>query len=334
MKQDYQLRTVSRTLELLTSLETAPGPLSLTEIAARLDESTPVVFRILKTLESHGFLLRQNEGKRYSLSMRGKGLSSARSLIAVLKALASAGEGLATEQLCGASSSTGATSDLLELMEHEDLVRKSNQDHWVLAPGLLNIARPLFEATLFSQIRSVIERLRDETKETIALFKTSGKRQTVVDVAPSRQPIRYVAEIGSTYPLHKGAAGKAALAGMSDKLLTEILTESEIAAEIGDLASFRDEIDEIRSSGYAISYGERVEGAAAVATWIGQIGGIPVGVMSVIGPAFRLDDATLMHMGKLLLAERDRLVVPPMFEVKIANAGRKSASNNVELAPG
>ncbi len=46
-------------------LEGAGSPLSQTEIAAALGEPVPVVFRILSTLEGHGFVNRRPD-KRYS----------------------------------------------------------------------------------------------------------------------------------------------------------------------------------------------------------------------------------------------------------------------------
>ncbi|MFV0476131.1 MAG: helix-turn-helix domain-containing protein, partial [Pikeienuella sp.] len=39
----YQLHTLSRALDVLTLIESAPAPLTLTAIAERLDKPTPVI---------------------------------------------------------------------------------------------------------------------------------------------------------------------------------------------------------------------------------------------------------------------------------------------------
>lgn len=66
----YMLRTLRKGLAVLEAFEDGPADLTLTEVAHRLGEPPPVVFRILKTLEEHGFVQRNHGSKRYSLGLR------------------------------------------------------------------------------------------------------------------------------------------------------------------------------------------------------------------------------------------------------------------------
>lgn len=333
MSQDYQLRTVSRTLELLKFLETAPGPMTLTEIASRIDEATPVVFRILKTLLSHGFLVRDPGDKRYSIAARGDGLQSAHNLVRVLRALSAAPDGL-TRGGVEKALAFSDTSGLLKYLTDEGLVRELADDRWALAPGLLDIARPLLDTSLISLARSALERVRNELGETVVLFRVTGKQQTVIDVAPSNEPIRYVATVGATFALHRGAAGKAALAGMSQRAFDDYLADARLAAEKVDTAKLRADIGRTRTRGYAISFGERAEGAAAAATWLNENSEVPAAVISVMGPAFRLDRQTLDRIGGLLKSERDRILTPRYAAPATRNVAKSTGAPHRQSVAG
>ena len=66
----YTLRTLRKGLAVLEALADGETTPSLTELSARLEESPTVVFRILKTLEQHGYVEQDPESKRYSLGLR------------------------------------------------------------------------------------------------------------------------------------------------------------------------------------------------------------------------------------------------------------------------
>src|SRR5437899_7076799 len=57
-------------LEALEALEAVDGGLTLTELARRLKESQTVVFRVLKTLEEHGYVRHDSVSRRYTLGLR------------------------------------------------------------------------------------------------------------------------------------------------------------------------------------------------------------------------------------------------------------------------
>ena len=66
----YTLLTLVKGLAALEALETVDEGLTLTELARRLKESQTVVFRVLKTLEGHGYVQHDPVSRRYTLGLR------------------------------------------------------------------------------------------------------------------------------------------------------------------------------------------------------------------------------------------------------------------------
>lgn|GEM_PF-3939509 len=83
-----QLRTLSRALDVLELIEASPVPISLSELAKAMDESTPIVFRILQTLEARGYIRRRAEDKRYSHTWRSTGSGAVRRAVILLRSAA------------------------------------------------------------------------------------------------------------------------------------------------------------------------------------------------------------------------------------------------------
>lgn len=69
-RRDYTLRTLRKGLEVLEAFEAGPADLTLTELSHGLHESPTVVFRLVKTLEERGYVVREPASKRYSLGLR------------------------------------------------------------------------------------------------------------------------------------------------------------------------------------------------------------------------------------------------------------------------
>jgi DNA-binding IclR family transcriptional regulator len=302
----YQLQTVSRALETMRLLEGAEAPLTQTEIAEALGEPVPVVFRILHTLEGHGFISRRPDKKYLSRGMaepEGLGLP-----LDILSVLAGSPGGLRGAEIAARLQADLARVDeALAVLAGRQLAAVSD-GLWTPGFGLLALARPLLRGTLRSAVRPLMERLRDESGETASLFVVSGARQVVVDVAASRQPLRYEVEIGTTFDLHRGAAGKAALAAMDDREIGALLDHYAVTA--AERRRLGVEIPKIRETGFAISFGERLEGGAAVAAPIRDDRGRVHGVLGLMMPAFRNARERMPHLGRVLVKHLAGLQLP------------------------
>jgi IclR family acetate operon transcriptional repressor len=304
----YQLQTVSKALETLRLLEGVAAPLSQTEIAEALGEPVPVVFRILHTLAGYGFVSRRAD-KRYTT----RGVREPDSVglpLDVLKLLAGAGPDGMTA--CDLAAQTGAApgrvEEALAALADRQLATVTDAGVWTPGYGLLELARPLLRGTLRSAVRPLMERLRDESGETATLFVVSGRQQVVVDVAASRQPLRYELEVGRTFDLHRGAAGKAALAELTDGEIRDVLDQAGVSGAAR--RKLTADLERIRQEGFATSLGERLEGGAAVAAAIRDESGRARAVLGLMMPAFRNAPDRLPHLGRVLVHHLEQLRLP------------------------
>jgi DNA-binding IclR family transcriptional regulator len=120
-------------------------------------------------------------------------------------------------------------------------------------------------------------------------MRTGSTRVYVDQVTPERD-VKMVVQLGQQAPLHAGGSSKAFLAflepaeqaaylsGKLDQVTDKTLTNARALGK---------DLDEIRARGYAMSFGERMDGAGSVAAPILGHDGRPVAVMSVCGPAER-----------------------------------------------
>lgn len=66
----------------------------------------------------------------------------------------------------------------------------------------------------------------------------------------------------------------------------------------------------IRRLGYAVSAGERVEGASAVAATISDSAGCPRATISLLMPSFRATEQGLRELGETLAGQVRTLLLP------------------------
>jgi DNA-binding IclR family transcriptional regulator len=215
-------------LDVLSACTETPDRIGVTELATRVGLSKTVVFRILRTLVSRGFLSYVEDGRHYRL-------------------------GPAAFQL-GARMLAGA--------------------------DLRSVALP------------VMRELRDRTGESVALAVLLDDANTYIDQVPSTDEVRMTVEIGRAFPLNAGAQGKVTLAFASPQVRTRVLgrpLDRMTGNTVVDRSALERELDEIRLAGTAISRGERLDGAAAVAAPILGADGYAAGSIAIYGPAARFD---------------------------------------------
>lgn len=304
-----QLRTLVKGLEVLEILQASPAPLSLTELAELTQDSKPAVFRVLHTLEERGYVSRRERDKRYIASDTASVKGTAVRLISLLECIgACASSGGSLPALANKTGMDQATvTELLEPLVEQGLVEVSHSGtkRWRISMRVLELLSPLLaESDLATQAAPIMERLSAATGETLSLFRRDDNEHVLIAVQPSRQPIRYVLDIGQRFALHLGGAGKAELAFTPQQALEHLLQQQSTSAEPLSPAAIerlQQDLQQVRQQGYAISVGERIEGATAVAAPILTASGAVCGVMSIMMPSFRADQAQLHGMGRLLI---------------------------------
>lgn len=153
---------------------------------------------------------------------------------------------------------------------------------WVLADA----ARAAQES-LLERVRPLLGEIMEATGETAVLIQRLGEWAVCVDRVESQHPVRLSFEIGRRMSLTGGSASRLLLAHMPPTELTAFLAAR--GAGSGIEAPSEAEIAQLRTQGWAESFGEvdqDIWGTAAVI--VDRYRGI-VGALGVAGPLSRLN---------------------------------------------
>jgi DNA-binding IclR family transcriptional regulator len=118
-----------------------------------------------------------------------------------------------------------------------------------------------------------------------------GSTRVYIDQVTPNRDVKMVVRLGWPFPLHAGASSKALLAFLPEDQRRAYLETHHLVAltphTITDPDRLRKELEAIRSSGFAVSFGERDASAGSVAAPVFGHEGTPIGVISVSGPLER-----------------------------------------------
>lgn len=134
----------------------------------------------------------------------------------------------------------------------------------------------------------MLQRLREETDETAALFVLRGDQRLCVLEMPAAHFLKISRGVGETEHISRGASGKVILASLSQEGIEPIL---RTLPKGGDKKQLLQDLIKIRSEGFAISRAEVFAGAIAIAAPYFDHTGNVVGSIGVFGPQARLDHA-------------------------------------------
>jgi IclR family acetate operon transcriptional repressor len=185
---------------------------------------------------------------------------------------------------------------------------------YMLGPGCIGIADAVMRGLggLGPVADTTLERLSRESGESSAVHVRAGIQRICVQHSPSPQPVRYTARVGASNPLHTGAMGKLLLAFTDLDELGDLLDRMPLSAQtdatITDRRALEDELQRIRSDGYAVSRGEQAVGVAAVSTPILHPDGTILAALSILGPADRLTDTRIQELLPLLVAGANEIM--------------------------
>lgn len=192
------------------------------------------------------------------------------------------------------------------LIYFDPLTRRYALGPAALALGNAYLARIDIRDFAVEPMRRLVER----TRETATLsIRTGGNRIYLDQVTPHRE-VKMTVPLGQQFPLHIGGSSKVLLAFLGDVEREAYLADQRASKAPADArpdtALLRQQLTEIRQRGYAVSFGERQEGAGSVAAPVFDREGGVAAVMSVCGPAERFRPA-VGQISALLLMETAEL---------------------------
>ena len=172
-------------------------------------------------------------------------------------------------------------------IEVDEVTRRYSLGPKVLGLGVAYLSRIDVRAVA----RPELERLSAATNETATLSVRDGWQRTYIDQVTPDRDVKMVVQLGRSAPLHAGASSKALLAFLPEAEIDAFFTSHPLDALTANTVTserkLRRELAGIRERGYAISSGERLTGAAAVAAPVFGHEGGPIAVVSVSGPIER-----------------------------------------------
>jgi DNA-binding IclR family transcriptional regulator len=145
-------------------------------------------------------------------------------------------------------------------------------DKWTNSLDIVRLAAPL--------TRKLLERY----DETVALYIRKENIRLCVLEMPSRQPLSFTRGLGHSGSLVRGASGLAMLAFI-DAEEAEHMIDHERDKVQARLA--RRKLPEIRTTGYAVSSGDFIPGAQAIASPVFDRHGDVLASIGLFGPSVR-----------------------------------------------
>lgn len=126
-------------------------------------------------------------------------------------------------------------------------------------------------------------RLADLTQETVNIGIRHKNDILNIEQVPGPNLLRSFDWLGKRSPLHVGAAAKALLAHLSDDEIHAYLRDVEASDAAFDVDALREEIEQIRISGFAVNRGQLDPSVFALGAPIFRAGGEAIASISVAG---------------------------------------------------
>jgi len=183
---------------------------------------------------------------------------------------------------------------LLATLERRNFVERNPQTgSYRLGITTLQIGESCYRSKQITrEAHAALGQMARLSRETSMLHVFSDGDLVCVDMVESSLPVRVLAKIGASLPLHATAAGRAMLA-FGNAAVLSFCKGSGASIETGNLPdsltlSMRNELHQIRARGYSISYGEFNPDVCAVAAPVRDHRSGVLGVVGVAGPCCRI----------------------------------------------
>jgi DNA-binding IclR family transcriptional regulator len=139
---------------------------------------------------------------------------------------------------------------------------------------------------LRGQAMPYLERLQQQTGETVHLATLERNQMVILDKVYGRFPVRIPTSVGTRLPLHTSALGKATLAASPSDLLESVLN-SRLAPltrySVCAPGLLERQVQRYREQGWAVETGETINGVGCTAAPIVTSDGTLLGAVSVAG---------------------------------------------------
>lgn len=208
----------------------------------------------------------------------------------ILRALGEASGGMSLGQIAHRVELPRSTVQrIVRALSVEGLVSSENGNGVRLGPQIQSLAQASARDTK-DLLRPVLQRIAEETGETVDLAVLDGKKMLFIDQVVGVQRLRTVSSIGEKFPLTTTANGKAALACLDETEAARLaISEAEGASDTTrKLPDILNEIEAIRNGALATDEDEHTDGISALGFAISDNQG-GIFAISIPVPSSRFD---------------------------------------------
>ncbi|MBM6622470.1 IclR family transcriptional regulator [Arthrobacter sp.] len=187
-------------------------------------------------------------------------------------------------------------------------VRQLPNRRYALGPRLIRLGE-VANRQLGAVASPLLRQLVQQLGESANLAVLDGDKITYVSQAPSPHSMRMFTEVGRRAGLHNTGAGKAILSVLDDARIDRLVGQAGMPGPtpnaITSLPALHDEIEKIRSVGFAVDEEEQEVGVRCFAM---AVPGAPTPMaVSISGPVTRVDDS-LAERAIPALTEATRII--------------------------
>lgn len=148
-----------------------------------------------------------------------------------------------------------------------------------------------------------MQKLRDETKETILCGTLIGSEGVVLEQSLGLHNFKFSIDLGTRFSLHTAAPGKAILALLpedeSDKIIKDIEFVGHTPNTITSASAYKAHLNEVKEQGFGIDCDEEIEGMRCISAAILDGRDYPIGAIWLTGPSNRIPKRDFRRLGQL-----------------------------------
>jgi DNA-binding IclR family transcriptional regulator len=190
----------------------------------------------------------------------------------------------------------------MTLMQYGYLVRDEETKVIRLSRKLMAMgSRTLGDQDLMSTSVDMMKSLRDQVLETVLIGALLDTELVVLGQILGSHHFKFSVDLGTRLPLHAAAPGKAIVALLPVNEREEILRKLPFTRfndrTICDVESYREELAQAASDGYAVDRGEQLSGIHCVAAPILNRHGYPIASIWTTGPTERIRRSEFPEIG-------------------------------------
>ncbi|MEV4015178.1 IclR family transcriptional regulator [Nonomuraea angiospora] len=241
------------------------------------------------------------------------GVQSVDRAISVLEILSRRGEAGVSEVAAEIDVHKSTAFRLLGALEARGLVEQAEErGKYRLGFGIIRLAGGVnTQLDVTQRGRPVCQRLAEQIGETVNIAVLRSSYAVNLDQVRGASAVTAYNWVGQITPLHATSSGKVLMAHLDerqrDRVLSDGALESFTPRTVTDLDRLKEQLVEIKRTGYGYCLEELEEGLNAMAAPIRSYHGDVVAAVSASGPAYRFTAERMHELAPVLISGADEI---------------------------